>query len=153
MSDVSSDSSALAAGGTTALVDVLFLVLAVILLNEPRFDDAPDRLTVELPRGQSAEGSLHVSGSALSLGLDRDGRLFEGAREIAHSEWAALLTAYRDRGGQEVIIAADARAPLQPYVTLLTIASELGLPYVRVPIDPHLASASGDAPERRGEAR
>lgn len=129
------------------LIDVVFLLLIFFMVSTTFKDDV--RLEVKLPqaKGETAKAD---EAQMLEVAIDRDGRFYVNQEQVVDREPATLkralsgaLAAREDgEAGMNdlpLLIKADANTPHQAVITVMDVASQLGLvriAFAATPPDP-----------------
>ncbi len=106
----------------TSFVDVLFILLAFLLVFGSLERAAPDRLAVDLPRAGAGTAN---NGRELAVVLNHDGKLWAAGQLIDRPGLAAMVRAGHG-SGLIVVVYADRNLPIGQVVTLLTLIRENG---------------------------
>ncbi len=121
-------------GWTAPFLDVFFLVLAVVLFLDPKFEESAQQVEFELPEVSSSEGSLVLTGSELELELEADGTVRHAARSLTLDEVSSVASKSFNLGAQEVVLAVDREAPIGRYVELVHRLQGIGFRSIRLPV-------------------
>jgi biopolymer transport protein ExbD len=117
------------------LIDVVFLLLIFFMVSTTFKDDV--RLEVKLPQAKGETAKAEAP-QLLEVAIDRDGRFYVNLEQVVDREPATLKRALsgalaaRENGEAEMndlplLIKADANTPHQAVITVMDVASQLGL--------------------------
>ena len=110
------------------LIDVVFLLLIFFMVSTTFKDDT--RIEVQLPEAQG-EDVAEEEPKSLEIVIDPAGNFYVGDREVVDRDPATLKKAIAGAAADDltlpVIIKADAKTPHQSVMTVMDVASQLGL--------------------------
>ena len=116
----------------TPLIDVVFLMLIFFMVSTT-FDEKVE-LAVELPSAATLERQQKEPG-AITITIDADGQFYVNGRELLEHNREVLqqtLQALVDgRNDLPVIVSGDRNAPLQSMLTVMDVATALGMSRMR----------------------
>ncbi|MFP4243541.1 MAG: ExbD/TolR family protein [Ectothiorhodospira sp.] len=111
----------------TPLIDVVFLLLIFFMVSTTF--DRPSVMQLQLPRAESAETTPPEE--PVRVIVDDQGRYFINGAELVNTRpqtlRSALSEALEGRSEPPVVVQADARTPHQSVITVLDVASRLGV--------------------------
>ncbi len=112
----------------TPLIDVVFLLLIFFMISTTF--DKQSQLEITLPEATSGE-QTEQQPTVLGVGIDANGEYFLNQQALMRSDEDTLRKAIKKvmNGNKDlpVIISADGKAPHQSVITVLDVASQLGL--------------------------
>ena len=112
----------------TPLIDVVFLLLIFFMVSTTF--DKQAQIQIKLPEADSSE-IVDKEPTSISVGINEQGDYFVNEEELIKSDKETLrkmlLKVSEGKTDLPVIISADGKAPHQSVVTVLDIASQLGM--------------------------
>jgi biopolymer transport protein ExbD len=112
----------------TPLIDVVFLLLIFFMVSTTF--DKQAQIQIKLPEADSAE-TVDKQQDIIEVGVNEQGNYFVNQEELLKSDAETLrqmlIKASRARKDLPVIISADGKAPHQSVITVLDVASQLGM--------------------------
>ena len=112
----------------TPLIDVVFLLLIFFMVSTTF--DKQSQIQIKLPQADSAE-NVEKEPEIIEVGINHEGKYYVNQEELLKSD-AETLKQMMQKVSQgktdlPVIISADGKAPHQSVITVLDVASQLGL--------------------------
>ena len=112
----------------TPLIDVVFLLLIFFMVSTTFDKEA--QIEIKLPEADSAE-VRDKDPEIISIGVDATGKYYVNNEELLRSDADTLKKMlFKVSGGKKdlpVIISADGKSPHQSVITVLDVASQLGM--------------------------
>lgn len=112
----------------TPLIDVVFLLLIFFMVSTTF--DKQAQIQIKLPEAESSE-ITEVKKDVIEIGINKTGNFFVNQEELIKSDADTLkkmlIKVSQGKTDLPVIISADGLSPHQSVVTVLDVASQLGL--------------------------
>ena len=112
----------------TPLIDVVFLLLIFFMVSTTF--DKQAQIQIKLPEADSSE-MIDKEPTSIAVGVDEGGNYFVNEEELLKSDKDTLrkmiLKVSAGKTDLPVIISADGKAPHQSVITVLDVASQLGM--------------------------
>lgn len=112
----------------TPLIDVVFLLLIFFMVSTTF--DKQAQIQINLPEAESSE-VVETEKNVIEIGVNKNGTFFVNQEELIKSDVNTLkkmlIKVSQGKTDLPVIISADGLAPHQSVVTVLDVASQLGL--------------------------
>lgn len=112
----------------TPLIDVVFLLLIFFMVSTTF--DKQAQIQIKLPEADSSE-MIEKEPTSIAVGVDEGGNYFVNEEELLKSDKDTLrkmiLKVSEGKTDLPVIISADGKAPHQSVITVLDVASQLGM--------------------------
>lgn len=112
----------------TPLIDVVFLLLIFFMVSTTF--DKQAQIQIKLPEADSYE-LVDKEPTTIAVGIDENGNYFVNEEELIKSDKETLrkmlLKVSEGKIDLPVIISADGKAPHQSVITVLDVASQLGM--------------------------
>jgi biopolymer transport protein ExbD len=112
----------------TPLIDVVFLLLIFFMVSTTF--DKQAQIQIKLPEADSSE-MVDQQPEVIEVGVDEKGNFFVNQEELLKSDAPTLkqmlVKVAQGKTDLPVIISADGKAPHQSVVTVLDVASSIGL--------------------------
>ena len=112
----------------TPLIDVVFLLLIFFMVSTTF--DKQTQIQIKLPEADSAE-TVENEPRVIDIGVNEKGQYYVNQEELLKSDAETLkrmlVKVAEGKTDLPVIISADGKAPHQSVVTVLDVASQLGL--------------------------
>jgi biopolymer transport protein ExbD len=112
----------------TPLIDVVFLLLIFFMVSTTF--DKQAQIQIKLPEADSSE-IIDKEPTSIAVGVDEGGNYFVNEEELIKSDKDTLrkmiLKVSEGKTDLPVIISADGKAPHQSVITVLDVASQLGM--------------------------
>ena len=112
----------------TPLIDVVFLLLIFFMVSTTF--DKQAQIQIKLPEADSSE-LVDKEPTTIGVGIDENGNYFVNEEELIKSDKETLrkmlLKVSEGKIDLPVIISADGKAPHQSVITVLDVASQLGM--------------------------
>ena len=112
----------------TPLIDVVFLLLIFFMVSTTF--DKQAQIQIKLPEADSSE-MIEKEPTWIAVGVDEGGYYFVNEEELLKSDKDTLrkmiLKVSEGKTDLPVIISADGKAPHQSVITVLDVASQLGM--------------------------
>lgn len=112
----------------TPLIDVVFLLLIFFMVSTTF--DKQAQIQIKLPEAESSE-TVDKEPNVIEVGIDEKGHYFVNQEELLKSDPETLrqmlIKVAQGKTELPVIISADGKAPHQSVITVLDVASQLGM--------------------------
>jgi biopolymer transport protein ExbD len=112
----------------TPLIDVVFLLLIFFMVSTTF--DKQAQIEIKLPEAESSE-IADKDPEMISVGINAEGKYYVNNEELLKSDADTLkrmlIKAAKNKTDLPVVISADGKAPHQSVVTVLDVASQLGM--------------------------
>ena len=112
----------------TPLIDVVFLLLIFFMVSTTF--DKQAQIEIKLPEAESSE-IVDKDPEIIAVGINAEGNYYVNNEELLKSDADTLkrmlIKTAKNKTDLPVIISADGKAPHQSVVTVLDIASQLGM--------------------------
>jgi len=112
----------------TPLIDVVFLLLIFFMVSTTF--DKQAQIEIKLPEAESSE-IVDKDPKIIAVGVNSEGKYYVNNEELLKSDADTLkrmlIKVARNKRDLPVVISADGKAPHQSVVTVLDVASQLGL--------------------------
>ncbi len=112
----------------TPLIDVVFLLLIFFMVSTTF--DKQAQIQIKLPEAESSE-TVDKAPNVIEVGVDAKGQYFVNQEELLKSDPETLRQMFikvaQGKTDLPVIISADGKAPHQAVITVLDVASQLGM--------------------------
>ena len=112
----------------TPLIDVVFLLLIFFMVSTTF--DKQAQIQIKLPEADSSE-LVDKEPTTIGVGIGENGNYFVNEEELIKSDKETLrkmlLKVSEGKTDLPVIISADGKAPHQSVITVLDVASQLGM--------------------------
>lgn len=112
----------------TPLIDVVFLLLIFFMVSTTF--DKQAQIQIRLPQADSSE-MVDQEPDVIDIGINDEGKYFVNQEELLKSDADTLkqmlMKVSEGKSDLPVIISADGKAPHQSVITVLDVASQLGM--------------------------
>ena len=112
----------------TPLIDVVFLLLIFFMVSTTF--DKQAQIEIKLPEAESSE-IVDKDPEIISIGVNTEGKYYVNNEELLKSDADTLkrmlIKVSKNKTDLPVVISADGKAPHQSVVTVLDVASQLGM--------------------------
>ncbi len=112
----------------TPLIDVVFLLLIFFMVSTTF--DKQAQIQIKLPEADSSE-LVEKEPTSIAIGVNAEGNYFVNEEELIRSDKETLrkmlVKVSEGKTDLPVIISADGKAPHQSVITVLDVASQLGM--------------------------
>ena len=112
----------------TPLIDVVFLLLIFFMVSTTF--DKQAQIQIKLPEADSSE-LVEKEPTSIAIGVNEEGNYFVNQEELIRSDKETLrkmlVKVSEGKTDLPVIISADGKAPHQSVITVLDVASQLGM--------------------------
>ncbi len=112
----------------TPLIDVVFLLLIFFMVSTTF--DKQAQIEIKLPEAESSE-VVDKDPEFVSIGVNAEGKYYVNNEELLKSDADTLkrmlIKTVKNKTDLPVVISADGKAPHQSVVTVLDVASQLGM--------------------------
>lgn len=112
----------------TPLIDVVFLLLIFFMVSTTF--EKQSQIKITLPEANTAE-TVEKEPQVIDIGIDPEGKYFVNTEELLKSDAETLknmlVKVSQGKTDLPVIISADGKAPYQSVITVLDVASQLGM--------------------------
>ena len=112
----------------TPLIDVVFLLLIFFMVSTTF--EKQSQIKITLPEANTSE-TVEKEPQVIDIGIDPEGKYFVNTEELLKSDAETLknmlVKVSQGKTDLPVIISADGKAPHQSVITVLDVASQLGM--------------------------
>ena len=112
----------------TPLIDVVFLLLIFFMVSTTF--DKQAQIEIKLPEAESSE-VVDKDPEIIAIGVNAEGKYYVNNEELLKSDADTLkrmlIKTSKNKTDLPVVISADGKAPHQSVVTVLDVASQLGM--------------------------
>jgi biopolymer transport protein ExbD len=112
----------------TPLIDVVFLLLIFFMVSTTF--DKQAQIEIKLPEAESAE-VVDKDSEIIAIGVNAEGNFYVNDEELLKSDAETLkrmlIKVANNKTDLPVVISADGKAPHQSVITVLDVASQLGM--------------------------